>query len=583
MRKLSLNFKIIIVLVVFVLACISVSVIGLSEMKGMNNSIDSLVNGTAVRLGLANRMKSYFLVQIIDEKNMINQENIEGVKNLFERLSQRDLEIKELFKKNMDLASDVGKTQLTAFLELYTKWFEITKQERELVLSGNPNEARRLSSTDAHVVRVKMEKLLDDRVMALVGQMNKVSEKTGAEYNSAKSFVIVISVISISLGLGIAVVILKALNKSITEIINNLTGNSDQVTTAAQEIASSSEALSQAATQQAASLEETASSIEEMNSMVQKNAENARRTSDIANSSSNNAEKGKQVVKQMIVAINDISNSNNHIMEQIDASNQQISDIVKVIAEIGEKTKVINDIVFQTKLLSFNASVEAARAGEHGKGFAVVAEEVGSLAQMSGNAALEISSMLENSIKKVEGIVSETKQKVGTLVTTGRSKVEAGSKIAEECGKVLEDIVESVGSVTEMANEISTACQEQALGIQEITKAMNQLDQVTQTNAATSEEAASAAEELSSQADSLRSVVGTLYITINGEGKSGNKETFSSTEDPIKPKIGHNPSNVVPLEVKNEKKPQTSIPMLKAVGSFDRSIPSDDDARFEDV
>jgi methyl-accepting chemotaxis protein len=78
-------------------------------------------------------------------------------------------------------------------------------------------------------------------------------------------------------------------------------------------------------------------------------------------------------------------------MNQINYSNEQMSEIVKVIQEIETKTKVINDIVFQTKLLSFNASVEAARAGEQGKGFAVVAEEVGNLAQMSGNAAKEIS------------------------------------------------------------------------------------------------------------------------------------------------------------------------------------------------
>jgi methyl-accepting chemotaxis protein len=86
-------------------------------------------------------------------------------------------------------------------------------------------------------------------------------------------------------------------------------------------------------------------------------------------------------------------------------SNDEISSIVKVIAEIGDKTKVINDIVFQTKLLSFNASVEAARAGEQGKGFAVVAEEVGNLATMSGKAAEEISSMLGDSMGKVELIV----------------------------------------------------------------------------------------------------------------------------------------------------------------------------------
>ena len=72
-----------------------------------------------------------------------------------------------------------------------------------------------------------------------------------------------------------------------------------------------------------------------------------------------------------------------------------------LISEIGNKTKVINDIVFQTKLLSFNASVEAARAGEHGKGFSVVAEEVGNLAHMSGNSAKEITQLLESSINRV--------------------------------------------------------------------------------------------------------------------------------------------------------------------------------------
>lgn len=102
----------------------------------------------------------------------------------------------------------------------------------------------------------------------------------------------------------------------------------------------------------------------------------------------------------MIHSITEISESNDRIMSQVADGNRKISEIVQVISEIGNKTKVINDIVFQTKLLSFNASVEAARAGEHGKGFAVVAEEVGNLAQMSGNAAKEISDMLNGSVSR---------------------------------------------------------------------------------------------------------------------------------------------------------------------------------------
>jgi methyl-accepting chemotaxis protein len=132
---------------------------------------------------------------------------------------------------------------------------------------------------------------------------------------------------------------------SINDVISNLTGNADRVNNTSGQIASSSESLSQATTQQAAS------AIKEINSMVQKNAENAKRTSDLSSSSNETAHRGKVVVTDMIHAIDDISDSNSVIMKQINESNEKILDIVRVISEIGEKTKVINDIVFQTKLL----------------------------------------------------------------------------------------------------------------------------------------------------------------------------------------------------------------------------------------
>ncbi|NCQ16281.1 chemotaxis protein, partial [Candidatus Falkowbacteria bacterium] len=74
-------------------------------------------------------------------------------------------------------------------------------------------------------------------------------------------------------------------------------------------------------------------------------------------------------------------------MDRISESNQDIASLVFAIEEIAEKTKIIDDIVFQTKILSFNASVEAERAGEFGRGFSVVAQEVSNLAKMSGRAS----------------------------------------------------------------------------------------------------------------------------------------------------------------------------------------------------
>ncbi|MCX7978832.1 MAG: methyl-accepting chemotaxis protein, partial [Bdellovibrionaceae bacterium] len=87
--------------------------------------------------------------------------------------------------------------------------------------------------------------------------------------------------------------------------------------------------------------------------------------------------------------------------EDMHGSIQELEAAMGVIRQVAKKTEVINEIVFQTKLLSFNASVEAARAGEAGKGFAVVAEEVGKLAKMSGDAATEISQIVEKGLSAV--------------------------------------------------------------------------------------------------------------------------------------------------------------------------------------
>jgi methyl-accepting chemotaxis protein len=104
----------------------------------------------------------------------------------------------------------------------------------------------------------------------------------------------------------------------------------------------------------------------------------------------------------MATAFKEIAISNQEFFEEINASNEELRIIINIISDISEKTKVINDIVFQTRLLSFNASVEAARAGEHGKGFAVVAEEIGKLASVSGNSAKEINDILGHATTQVE-------------------------------------------------------------------------------------------------------------------------------------------------------------------------------------
>ncbi|MFW7380114.1 MAG: methyl-accepting chemotaxis protein [Oligoflexus sp.] len=363
------------------------------------------------------------------------------------------------------------------------------------------------------------------------------------------------------------------------KLAEKLGDSSGQVASASSQIANSATELSEAATEQASSLQETVSSIDEINAMVNKNAESARRSNEKSEESERASNKGKQAITEMMGAIDEISSSNEDIMNEMGRSNQEISEIVKVIEEIGSRTKVINDIVFQTKLLSFNASVEAARAGEHGKGFAVVAEEVGNLAQMSGNAAKEISMMLTESIDKVRSIVANTKEKVDVLVSKGKIKVEAGTKIAQECGIALDEILSNVSEVNQMVKEIAVASNEQSQGIQEVTRAMSQLDQVTQQNAAVAHQSSAASEQLKSESSNLKHLVDELLDTIGSQSKASKAEDVKSK--PEKSKVVH-------MDFTEKKPPKENLQthtqmkqVKKVVGGEDLEVPLADDPRFE--
>jgi len=381
-------------------------------------------------------------------------------------------------------------------------------------------------------------------------------------------------------------IISSRLTRQINNIAEKLEAGANEVASASKQISESSAELSSSSTQQASSLQETVSSIDEVSAMVARNAENAKRSQEVADTSRETAILGKQSVESVIQAIEDINVSNQDIIRQIESSHQELAGIVKVISEIGNKTKIINDIVFQTKLLSFNASVEAARAGEHGKGFAVVAEEVGNLAQMSGNAAKDISQMLDSSVQTVEKIVQDTKTRVERLVVAGRARVETGTVTAKNCGTVLESIVKNVNEMAEMVSEIASASQEQSQGVQSITKTMAHLDEVTQQNASISEESASAAEELAAQAETVRTMVHALMETVHGEGQAHLEQAGTPVPVNGKGAVETAPvAKVLPFKTtaKTMSEPRLSqgAPLKKVVGLAD--VPSADDERFEDV
>lgn len=309
---------------------------------------------------------------------------------------------------------------------------------------------------------------------------------------------------------------IKKLNFQFLSIVDLINKSVVELNATSAQIAAGSEELSQATIEQASSLQETSSSIEEISTMVDNTKEFATQSDHVAQDAVNESHKGQVVVKELISSIKDIDNNNKNVVEQINELNQEIEKVMSVINEIANKTKVINDIVFQTKLLSFNASVEAARAGEQGKGFAVVAEEVGSLAQMSGKAALEITSILSESTKTIEAIVSQSQIKAQQLISQSNNTIGAGVKVASECEIAFNNLNNKVIEISKMSHEISCASNEQTKGILEINKAIVQLDQVAQLNSTTAMHSTNSALTLEKQSVSLVKVVKELDEIVNG-------------------------------------------------------------------
>jgi len=313
--------------------------------------------------------------------------------------------------------------------------------------------------------------------------------------------------------------LIRNLTKTFFSISSHLKEGSDVLSESSNSMKSFSELIFDEVSGQAAAVQETAASLNEITAMVQKTRDNSTQLSTSLDKSSNSIDEGQQSVTDVLNAIREISEGNKILQQEVELRNKEIANIVKVISEIGEKTKVINEIVFQTKLLSFNASVEAARAGEHGKGFAVVAEEVGNLAQMSGNASEEISKMLESGINKVKEITEQGSRKLDEIVVAGSEKIDFGSELAKKCGVSFDEIVGQINNVKNYAKEIISAIEEQSKGVEEISSAINQFDKSGQATAKEVEKSTGIANTILGQAQGLNGVVIDLAKVI-GQKKS---------------------------------------------------------------
>ena len=208
------------------------------------------------------------------------------------------------------------------------------------------------------------------------------------------------------------------------------------------------------------SLVETSASLEQISQTVSSNLKDAESANKMSSEIFSISEKGDESMQKLISS-----------MDEIKSSNERIQEVVGIIQEIEDKTKAIDEIVFQTKLLSFNASVEAERAGEHGRGFSVVAQEVGNLAQLSGKSASEINEILKESITRVKSISDDNSK-----------KVQEGTNSVLESANILKAINTKSTEITDITQKVFESSKEQKEGIKVISSAVSELDREANAN-----------------------------------------------------------------------------------------------------
>lgn len=494
------------------------SIVGYAFNAKTSKSLEDMYNKNLVAIEALGDIRGNLMRALKDGLNMMQNTSPAETTALSDDIKEMKAQNADLFKKFLNTdPSQAQKDKLEEIKQVRASFWSKMDNALSYAKANKNEQAYKIYKSNS-----ENEKIYRKAVLALM-QMQKDTSKKIFEENqhatkTANILLIFISLASLTLMIILGTIIADAITKPIHQAIGELTTGSSEVSAASSQVEAASQSLAEGTTEQAASIQETSSTLEETASMVQQNNDNTKQAAIMAKNAKDYAQKSNQEMSTMMTSMHNLKQSSN--------------EIAKII-------KVIDEIAFQTNLLSLNAAVEAARAGDAGKGFAVVAEEVRNLAQRSAQAAKDTASIIENNISLSESSVI----------------------IANNVNESLEQIDEESRKVSELLEEISTATDEQARGISEINKAIRQMEEVMESNASTADESAAASRELASQAANVNEIVRSLIRLVEGANALNNNYQISTGQ--IKRNFQSKPisSNKGQLKTINKQKPEEIIPL----------------------